>query len=48
VFLVHTKLNGRIVIRLAIGNARTTREHVVLAWDLVRNAATALRDRIPA
>jgi len=43
VFLVHTKLNGRIVIRLAIGNARTTRDHVMAAWDLIRDAAARLR-----
>ncbi len=43
VFLVHTKLNGRVVIRLAIGNARTRRKHVALAWELIRGAAANLR-----
>ncbi|MFY9557411.1 MAG: pyridoxal-dependent decarboxylase [Blastocatellia bacterium] len=33
VFLSHTKLNGRFTLRLAVGNIRTTREHVKLAWD---------------
>jgi aromatic-L-amino-acid decarboxylase len=33
VFLSHTKVNGAFVLRLAIGNIRTTREHVRLAWD---------------
>jgi aromatic-L-amino-acid decarboxylase len=33
VFLSHTKLNGSYALRLAIGNIRTTREHVKLAWD---------------
>ncbi|MFY9611793.1 MAG: pyridoxal-dependent decarboxylase [Blastocatellia bacterium] len=33
VFLSHTKLHGRLTLRLAIGNIRTTREHVKLAWD---------------
>ena len=33
VFLSHTKLNGRFTLRLAIGNIRTSREHVKLAWD---------------
>jgi aromatic-L-amino-acid decarboxylase len=32
-FLSHTKLNGRFTLRLAIGNIRTSREHVKLAWD---------------
>ncbi len=33
VYLSHTKLAGRLTLRLAIGNIRTTREHVKLAWD---------------
>ena len=33
VYLSHTKLNGKFTLRLAIGNIRTTREHVKLAWD---------------
>ncbi len=39
VFLSHTKLRGRLVLRIAIGNLRTTREHVKRAWDLIRKAA---------
>jgi aromatic-L-amino-acid decarboxylase len=39
VFLSHTRLGGRYVIRLAIGNLRTTESHVVRAWDLIRAAA---------
>ena len=38
VFLVHTKLGDKIVLRLAIGNARTTREHVRSAWEIIRSA----------
>jgi aromatic-L-amino-acid/L-tryptophan decarboxylase len=33
VYLSHTKLNGKFTLRLAIGNIRTTRDHVKLAWD---------------
>lgn len=33
VFLSHTKLNGKLTLRLAIGNIRTTRDHIKLAWD---------------
>ena len=33
VFLSHTKLKGKFTLRLAIGNVRTTHEHVRLAWD---------------
>jgi aromatic-L-amino-acid decarboxylase len=43
VFLVHTKLNGRFMIRLAIGNARTERKHVRGAWDLIRTKVAELR-----
>lgn len=41
VFLSHTKLHGRFVLRLAIGNLRTERRHVAEAWALLREAATA-------
>ena len=36
VFLSHTRLNGRYVIRLAIGNLHTTEFHVARAWELIR------------
>ena len=35
IFLSHTKLNGRYVLRLAIGNARTTEEDVRGAWEVL-------------
>ena len=38
-FLSHTKLNGRYVIRLAIGNAWTTEDDVRRAWDALRREA---------
>ncbi len=41
VFVGPTRLNGRLVIRLAIGNLKTTREHVARAWALLRAAAAA-------
>jgi aromatic-L-amino-acid decarboxylase len=37
--LSHTKLNGRVVLRLAIGNIRTQREHVERTWQALREAA---------
>ncbi len=40
-FLSHTKLDGRYVLRLAIGSARTTEEDVRIAWDALRAAATS-------
>jgi aromatic-L-amino-acid/L-tryptophan decarboxylase len=41
VFLSPTRLNGRFVLRLAVGNERTTREDVQLAWDVLRREAAA-------
>ena len=38
-YLSHTKLNGRYVLRLAIGNIRTEERHVARAWTLLRDAA---------
>ena len=35
IFLSHTRLNGRYVLRLAIGNARTTEEDVRRAWEVL-------------
>jgi aromatic-L-amino-acid decarboxylase len=39
VFVGPTRLNGRLVIRLAIGNLKTGRAHVERAWALLREAA---------
>lgn len=36
VFLSHTALEGRIVLRLAIGNMGTRREDVAAAWELIQ------------
>jgi aromatic-L-amino-acid decarboxylase len=40
VYLSHTKLGGRVILRLAIGNARTDESHVAEAWRLLLNAAS--------
>jgi aromatic-L-amino-acid/L-tryptophan decarboxylase len=42
VFLTHTRLDGRYVIRLVIGQRDTERRHVVEAWELIRQAASRL------
>ena len=42
IFLSHTKLDDRLVLRLAIGNARTTEADVAYAWDVLRREAAAL------
>ena len=42
VFLSHTRLDGRYVLRLAIGNILTQREHTALAWSELLSAASSL------
>ena len=39
VFLSHTKLNGRYVLRVAIGNLRTEESHLAEAWRLLQAGA---------
>ncbi len=39
VFFSPTRLRGRLVMRIAIGNLRTTRRDVETAWELIRKAA---------
>ena len=39
-FLSHTKLGGRFVLRLAVGNARTTEADVQRAWDVLQRSAS--------
>jgi aromatic-L-amino-acid/L-tryptophan decarboxylase len=45
IFISTTRLHGRLVLRLAIGNERTTREDVEVAWKLIREHA---RQRVTA
>jgi aromatic-L-amino-acid decarboxylase len=37
-FLSATTLDGHYTLRLAIGNYRTSREHVARAWDIIRQS----------
>jgi aromatic-L-amino-acid decarboxylase len=46
VFLSHTRLQDRFVLRLAIGNLRTTEAHVARAWALLQEAALQLRTSV--
>ena len=41
-FLSHTKLDGRFVLRMAIGNLRTEERHVKRAWTLLQEAASTV------
>jgi aromatic-L-amino-acid decarboxylase len=40
VFATHTTIDGRYVIRVAIGGVTTTREDVAVLWELLRKAAS--------
>ena len=42
ILMSHTKLDGRYVLRLAIGSARTTEDDIRLAWDVLRREARGL------
>jgi aromatic-L-amino-acid decarboxylase len=41
-YLTHTKLSGRTVLRMAIGGTWTERRHVEAAWNAIRAAARAI------
>ena len=42
IFISHTRLDGRYVLRFAVGNFRTTEDDVRFAWDVLRREASAL------
>ena len=37
-YLTHTKLDGKLTLRLCVGQARTEERHVARAWELLRAA----------
>jgi aromatic-L-amino-acid decarboxylase len=43
VFLSHTRLRGRLSLRLAIGHLKTAERHVARAWELLTSHAANLR-----
>ena len=43
IFLSHTKLNGKFVIRLTIGSIRHERRHVVEACEIINNCAEKIK-----
>jgi aromatic-L-amino-acid decarboxylase len=42
IFISHTRLADRYVLRLAIGSFRTSEDDVRVAWDVLRREASAL------
>ena len=47
IFISHTKLRGRYVLRLAVGHERTTEADVARAWAVLRREADRLTDSTP-
>jgi aromatic-L-amino-acid decarboxylase len=41
-YLSHTRLHGKLTLRIAIGNLRTTETHVARAWELLKAHAARL------
>ena len=41
IFIAQTRVRGRLAIRVAIGNIRTTEAHARRAWQLLREAGDA-------
>jgi aromatic-L-amino-acid decarboxylase len=46
VYMSHTKLAGKLTLRLAIGNIRTTRDHIRLAWDELNQVLERIRTEV--
>jgi aromatic-L-amino-acid decarboxylase len=40
-YLTHTRLDGKLTLRMSIGGAATRQQHVLRAWELIREAAEA-------
>ncbi len=40
-FLSHTKLRGKYIIRYAVGNINTNEDHIKKAWELISSSAEA-------
>ena len=43
--LTHTRLDGKLTLRLSIGQTNTERRHVETAWKLIQEAAATCRTR---
>jgi aromatic-L-amino-acid decarboxylase len=42
IYMSHTRLGGRLTLRLAVGNLRTQERHVRRAWELIQQEAARL------
>jgi aromatic-L-amino-acid/L-tryptophan decarboxylase len=43
IFLSHTKLNGKFVIRITIGSIRHERRHIEEAWEIITSLSEKLK-----
>jgi aromatic-L-amino-acid decarboxylase len=39
IFISHTRLNDRLVLRFTVGNLRSTEQHVRMAWDVISDCS---------
>jgi len=46
IFLSHTKLNGKFVIRLTIGSIRQERRHIIDSWNLIKEITSQLTAKL--
>jgi aromatic-L-amino-acid decarboxylase len=44
-YLTHTKLNGKITLRMSIGQTQTEERHVALAWERIQRMALEIKPR---
>ncbi|MCB0042868.1 MAG: aspartate aminotransferase family protein, partial [Caldilinea sp.] len=44
-YLTHTKLDGKLTLRLVVGQTSTRAEHVAAAWTQIQDAAAAVNAR---
>jgi aromatic-L-amino-acid decarboxylase len=44
-YLTQTKLRGRTVMRIGLGNVLTTEEHLCKGWELIRETAAAVSEK---
>lgn len=44
IYLTHTKVGGLVTLRMVIGQTSVTRDHVMHAWDLVKQVAQGMQN----
>lgn len=42
IFLSHTKLNGKYVLRMVTGQTNLTKEHIIKAWELIKQISRTI------